>query len=176
MHAENPKFGRSRRVGAVIALAALTLLAPASFAQTPQADEAPHPVHIHSGTCAELGDVVVPLADVAAPAEEKLEGPATAHEVKVSQTIVDMPLQEIIDGGHAVNAHLSAEEIDVYIACGDVGGEVITDPSGRTELFFGLNEANDSGHTGVVRMGVGDDPNTTEVAVMLIEPEEMQAQ
>ncbi|MDQ2655709.1 MAG: hypothetical protein M3Z20_21995 [Chloroflexota bacterium] len=171
-------LGRPLRVGAMIGFATLALLAPASLAQTPvsetQAGEAPHPVHLHAGTCAELGEVVVPLMDVAAPDEAMLEGAATAQEVNLSQTNIDMPLQEIIDGGYAINVHKSAEEIDVYIACGDVGGAVIEDPSGRTELFFGLKELNDSGHYGVVRMGVGADANQTEVSVQLIEPDEMQ--
>jgi hypothetical protein len=170
--------GRSMRLGAVLACAALTLVVPVIHAQTPvsetQSGEAPHPAHIHAGTCAELGDVVAPLMDVAAPDEAMLEGAPTAHQVKLSQTNIDMPLQEIIDGGYAINVHKSAEEIDVYIACGDVGGAVIVDPSGRTELFIGLKELNDSGHTGVARLGVGAEPNQTEVSVMLIEPDEMQ--
>jgi hypothetical protein len=82
-----------------------------------------------------------------------------AHPVKVNQTHVDMLQQEIIDGGRAINVHLSAEAIDVYIACGVIGGYVVTDPAGRTELFVGLAELNDSGHTGVARPGAGDDPN-----------------
>ena len=41
-----------------------------------------------------------------------------------------MPLQEIIDGGHAINIHESAEAIDVYIACGDIGGTPETDEDG----------------------------------------------
>lgn len=178
MNAAFPTFGRSMRIGLMAAFAALILLVPASQAQTPvseaQTGEAPHPVHIHAGTCAELGEVVVPLMDVAAPPESTLEGPASAHQVKLSHTNIDTPLQEIIDGGHAINVHQSAEEIDTYIACGDVGGAVVTDPSGRTELFFALKELNDSGHTGVVRLGVGEDPNQTEVTVMLIEPDTMQ--
>ena len=163
---------RSTHLAAAMALAALALLVPVSSAQTPEAGPAGavHPVHIHSGTCAELGDVVVPLADVAAPAEEMLEGPATAHEVKVSQTIVDMPLQEIIDGGHAVNAHLSAEEIDVYIACGDIGGVITTDEGGRQEMMIGLAEMNDSGYTGTVWIGPSADGAQTEFSVILIEP------
>jgi hypothetical protein len=168
-------FGRSSRIAAVTALAALTLLVPGSVAQTPVADteaEA-HPAHIHSGTCDTLGDVVVPLTDVAHPAGEQV-GAESAHAVKTSMTVVDMPLQEIIDGGHAINVHESAEAIDVYIACGDIGGYVITDPAGRTELFVGLAELNDSGHTGVARLGVGEDPNQTEVSIFLIEPEKMQ--
>src|ERR687894_2400803 len=122
-------FGRSSRVAAVIALAALTLLVPGSVAQTPVADTAAeaHPAHIHSGTCDELGDVVYPLADVATQTGEEM-GAAGGHPVKVSEVNhVDVPLQEIIDGGHAINVHLSAEEIGTYIACGDIGGAVTTD-------------------------------------------------
>ncbi len=168
-------FGRSTRLGAVIALAAVTMLVPASLAQTPvsEADTAAeaHPVHIHSGTCETLGDVEAPLTDVTAPADATHEGPTSAHAIKTSETIVYMPLQEIIDGGHAINVHLSAEEIDTYIACGDIGGAVTTDEGGRTELIIGLGELNDSGHHGVVWLGA--DGEQTEVNVMLIEPDEM---
>jgi hypothetical protein len=171
-------LGRSSRLAAVIALAALTLLVPGSVAQTPvsEADTAAeaHPAHIHSGTCDQLGDVVIPLYDVAAPGDAMREGSEGAHPVKSSQIHVGMPLQEIIDGGHAINAHESAEAINVYIACGDIGGYVITDPAGNTELFVGLAELNDSGHTGVARLGIGDDPNQTEVSILLVEPDEMQ--
>ncbi len=161
----------------MIALAASIMLVPAGVAQTPvsevQGEEAPHPAHIHAGTCDQLGEVVLPVADVAVPADAMREGAETAHSVKISQSHVDMPLQELIDGGYAVNVHQSAEEIDVYIACGDIGGYVITDPAGRTELFIGLRELNESGHTGVARFGVGDDPNQTEVSIQLIEPDGM---
>jgi hypothetical protein len=169
-------LGRSLRVAAVTALAALTLLVPGSVAQTPvsEADtaEEAHPAHIHSGTCAELGDVVIPLENVAVPAGATHEGTEAAHDVKVSQTHVDMPLQEIIDGEHAINVHLSAEEIDVYIACGDIGGTLETDEDGRTYLFMGLPEQNDSGHTGIAWLG--DDGEETEVVISLIEPDELQ--
>jgi hypothetical protein len=166
-------FGRSSRIAAVTALAALTLLVPGSVAQTPVADteaEA-HPAHIHSGTCDTLGDVVVPLTDVTHPAGEQV-GAESAHAVKTSRTVVDMPLQEIIDGGHAINVHESAEAIDVYIACGDIGGTLETDEDGRTHLLIGLGELNDSGHTGTVWLG--DDGEETEVVITLIEPDEMQ--
>jgi hypothetical protein len=171
-------LGPSLRVAVVTALAALTLLVPTSLAQTPvsEADTAQeaHPAHIHSGTCDQLGDVVIPLEDVAVPADATHEGAASAHDVKISQTHVDMPLQDLLDGDYAINVHESADAIDVYIACGDIGGYVITDPAGRTELFVGLRELNDSGHTGVARLGIGEDPNQTEVSNLLIEPDEMQ--
>src|SRR5215207_2812049 len=130
-----PHLRRPSHIAAVTALAALALLVPAGLAQTPvseaQLGDGPHPAHIHSGTCDTLGDVVVPLTDVAAqdPGGETV-GPATAHAVKTSRTVVDMPLQEIIDGGHAINVHESAEAIDVYITCGDIGGTLETDEDG----------------------------------------------
>jgi hypothetical protein len=168
-------LGRSLHRGGVIAGVALTLLVPASLAQdeaTPadgvQVGDGPHPAHIHAGTCEELGDVVVPLTDVAdVAADAERAGPASALAVKSSVTVVEMPLEEIIDGGHAINAHLSAEEIDVYIACGDIGGAVITDEEGRQELRIGLGELNASGHFGIAELVA--DGEETEVAVHLVE-------
>src|ERR687894_2653316 len=169
-------FGRSSRVAAVIALAALTLLVPGSVAQTPVADTAAeaHPAHIHSGTCDQLGDVVYPLADVATPTGEEM-GAAGAHPVKVSEVNhVDVPLQEILDGGHAINVHLSAEEIGTYIACGNIGGIVHERENGEgMEITIALSELNDSGHVGIAWLG-DDGEGGTNVVVSLIEPEEMQ--
>jgi hypothetical protein len=167
-------IGRSPRLAAAIAVVALGLAVPVTFAQTPVADDMmeAHPAHIHSGTCAELGDVVVPLTDVMPAAEDaERRGAESAFAVKTSETIVDMPLDAIIDGGHAINVHLSAEEIGTYIACGDIGGVVTTDEGGRTGLVIALGELNDSGHHGVAWLGA--DGEQTEVAVILIEPEEM---
>ena len=169
--------GRSLWIGAVTTFAALSMLVPVSLAQTPESEagagDGPHPAHIHTGTCDEIGDVVAPLTDVADPTEgAERVGAESAHAVKTSMTTVDMPLQEIIDGGHAINVHESAEAIDVYIACGDIGGALVTDDDGRTHLLIGLGELNDSGHMGIAWLG--EDGDQTEVAVTLIEPDEMQ--
>src|SRR5215218_4244453 len=143
-------FGRSSRVAALIAVAALTLVVPAGRAQTPvsqtDTEAESHPAHIHSGTCDQLGDVVYPLADVTYPTGEQM-GAAGGHEVKLSEVNhVDAPLQEIIDGGHAINVHLSAEEIGTYIACGNIGGVVHDRENGEgQEIVIGLGELNDSG-------------------------------
>src|ERR671911_2846336 len=168
MNAFRRSFGRSLRLGSVAALAALTLLAPGLAAQDDEA--AVHPAHIHSGTCAELGDVVVPLTDIAHVAgDAETSGATSAIPVKGSVTVVDMPLQEIIDGGHAINVHLSADEIDTYIACGDIGGAVTTDEGEEEpEVIIGLGELNDSGHTGIAWLGAEGDQ--TRVAVHLVEP------
>jgi hypothetical protein len=156
---------------AVAALAVLTLLVPAGSAQTPEAEPAGavHPVHIHAGTCAELGEVVHPLVDLAVPAGEHI-GPESAVLVTLSENVIDVPLQEIVDGGHAINVHLSAEEIDTYIACGDIGGVLTTDAGGRQEMMIGLAETNDSGYAGTVWIGPSADGAQTEFSVILLEP------
>lgn len=159
--------------GVVLVFAALTLLVPVSSAQTPVSDtgDGPHPAHIHSGTCAELGDVVVPLSDVAAPEGEHL-GAASAIELKLGPNLIDMPLQELLAGDYAVNVHKSAEEIDVYIACGDIGGVITQGERGEDEIRFVLQELNDSGHSGVVFLGA-EEGDQTEVNIMLMEPDDM---
>jgi hypothetical protein len=66
---------------------------------------------------------------------------------------------------------LSADEIGVYIACGDIGGELVTDDDGERHLVIGLGELNDSGHSGIAWLG--DDGDQTEVVISLIEPDEL---
>ena len=65
----------------------------------------PQPIHIHEGTCGNLGAVVHPLPDIA--------GGKTAP-------VLDVSLAELRTGNFAINAHRSAEEIGVYVACGDI--------------------------------------------------------
>lgn len=169
----HPILRRSTQVATVTALAALTLLVPAGSAQTPVSEVgAVHPVHVHAGTCAELGEVVHPLADLAAPAGERT-GPESAVPVTLSENIIDAPLQEIIDGGHAINVHLSADAIDTYIACGDIGGVITTDAGGRQEMMIGLAEQNDSGYAGTAWLGPSADGTQTEISVILLEPAAM---
>lgn len=160
------KSRRSLRVGAVAAMAAFGMVAPLALAQTPMAGMVAHPGHIHSGTCAELGDVVVPLTDAAMP-EGEMMGPESALPLVTSQTVVDVPLADIISGGHAINFHESADAIDVYIACGDIGGAVTEGEEGEQQLTIALGELNDSGYYGIAWLGA--DGDQTEVAVSLFQ-------
>ena len=173
MNGSRRSFGRTLRFGSVVALGALTLLSPPAASQDDEAEV--HSAHIHTGTCAELGDVVAPLTDVAHIGDDaERTGADTSIPVKTSYTVVDLPLQEIIDGGHAINVHLSAEAIDVYIACGDIGGVVTIDEGEEeNELIIGLGELNDSGHTGIAWLAAEGD--TTRVRVSLVEPGSMAA-
>ena len=67
-----------------------------------------HPVHIHFGTCDNLGEIAAPLTDIDATG--------------MSETTVDLTLDELTSGEYAINAHESAANITNYVACGDITG------------------------------------------------------
>ncbi len=158
---------------------------------TAQGDMAmmPHPGHIHSGSCDQLGDVVFPLTNasmgmagmmggtMASPEGETMASPEmgmgemmgaeTATMVATSVTTVDAPLEDILADQHAINFHESEENIQNYIACGDVGGMIATGPGmeqGGT-LVVGLRELNGSGYAGIAVLEGMEDQ--TEVSVYL---------
>ena len=163
---------------AVAMLAAGFVLTPgAGLAQdaTPAMEGAmgPHPAHIHAGSCPEVGDVVHPLTDIThmdamgtpmAGTESDstpMAGGEMGEVVAMSSTDVEAPLEDILAAEHAINVHLSAEEIDTYIACGDITGE----PTDGT-LEITLDEQNDSGYQGTATLTDNGD-GTTTVDVML---------
>ncbi len=73
------------------------------------------PAHVHVGTCAEIGEVKWALSSV-------VDG--------MSTTTLEMSMQDLLlelaAGTLAVNVHKSADESDVYYACGDVMAENMT--------------------------------------------------
>ena len=66
---------------------------------------ADQPAHIHVGNCKHPGDVKIPLTDV-------------VHGMSV--TIVNKPISEVAVTGTSVNVHKSLQELNVYVACGDI--------------------------------------------------------
>lgn len=159
-------------IAAFVVVTGLTLVA-GSRGTSAHGDEAAHPAHIHSGTCATLGDVVFPLNnvggemmdDAGTPVVSTAAGPTSAIPVDVSVTTVAADLNTIISGGHAINIHESAENIGNYIACGDIGGNVM-----GSDLAIGLGELNDSGYSGAAWLHDNGDGSTT-VSVFLTEAE-----
>lgn len=146
-------------VALVVALATLSLLTIAPTARAQDGD-APHPAHIHSGTCDDLGDIVAPLGDVTELTAGESFGSAAAVLVKESETNVPLSLSDILAAPHAVNIHQSADAIQIYISCGDIGGRVVSG-----ELLIGLQEIDGSGHNGVAILRTVDE--TTDVTVYL---------
>jgi hypothetical protein len=159
-------------VGALIAVFALAMGAMVGFGgASAQETDGPHPAHIHSGSCAALGDVVFPLSDVGGsmmddggtPMAGTAMGSASAIPLKMSVTTVQADLNTILSGEHAINVHESAENIGNYVACGDIGGTV-----SDNSLVIGLGELNGSGHVGFAWLEDNGDGSTT-VAVILME-------
>ncbi len=140
-----------------------TMAAPAARAQS---DQTPHPVHIHAGSCDNLGDIVVPLTDIELNTAGEVFGAASAQPVEESVTDVELSLSDILASPHAVNVHESADAIQNYLACGDIGGRVVDG-----NLLIGLMEVNGSGYSGVAKFESVD--NATSVMLFLTSNEEV---
>jgi hypothetical protein len=141
--------------------------------------DTPHPAHIHSGSCAQLGDVVYPLTDVGAemaamgvagtPTSGDMMGTpemgdmgtamagGSAISVEMSTTVVQTTLADISTGDFAINVHESAENIGNYIACGDLG----TAGAMGSDLVVGLSTLNDSGYSGIATLHDNGDGSTS---------------
>jgi plastocyanin len=142
--------------------AAVLLLSLGALGARAQAErDAPHPAHIHSGSCADLGDIVYPLDDVALATAGEAFGAADAIPVEESETEIDASLSSMLAAPHAINIHQSADAIQIYIACGDIGGRVVDG-----DLVIGLSELSGSGHNGIAVLD-GSDEDETEVTVYL---------
>ena len=158
----------ARVAGSAIALLTLTVSTiPGASAQdaTPVALAVPpaRPAHIHSGNCVELGDVVVPLNDLTAPVGEALGQADASVPAESSFTNVPITFDAILAADHAINIHLSGEQIETYIACGDLGGFI--DANGS--LVVGLREETISGYTGIAFVSPGADGVSTDVSVFI---------
>jgi plastocyanin len=75
--------------------------------------DAPQPIHIHAGTCEDLGGV-----------EHALTTAASGFSV----TTVAESMSNLLGGGLAINLHKSGSETSVYVACGNLAsGEAKVD-------------------------------------------------
>ena len=134
-----------------------------------------HPVTINAGTCAELGEVVIPLGDagdhlpidgVASAGEA--QGSETAVQVDGSLTKVSLAFADLIGQPHAIALHASADDIDTVIACGDIGGKAM-----GTQFPVGLAQVDASGTWGVAILQDNGD-GTTEVGIYVVKDESVE--
>jgi hypothetical protein len=133
------------------------------------------PNHIHGGTCDDLDpNPVAPLND-ATPwindsddeTDNAAQGVLTAGHVFRGETDVEISLEDILAATHSINVHESAENIQNYIACGEIGG-VVVDDDGDDTLVVALRPLNDSGYFGLAFLTA--DGDNTNVKVWLAEP------
>jgi uncharacterized cupredoxin-like copper-binding protein len=152
--------------GAMAMMGLITAGGPAAVAQdaTPQAEQTqiPRPAHIHANDCANIGDIVAPLSDLTAPSGQRV-GVRRAFEAESSYTNVPLTLDQILASDHSLNVHMSADQMKVYIACGDLGGTLTPDGA----LIIGLAEQNNSGYTGIAYLSPGADGASTDVSVFI---------
>ena len=168
-----------RWVGFLLALGVLAVGSGFALGQsTPESGvELAHPAHIHSGTCATLGDVVHPLEKIRMPGLggtpiailEPIGSPSASSGVAPDKlgesfTLVEVPIDDILAGEHAINVHESDENIGNYIACGDVAGTV-TDGT----LTFDLEELNGSGYSGQATLLDNEDGTTTVLLTLMLD-------
>ena len=131
-----------------------------------------HPAHIHEGTCDDLNPAPLqPLSMVSVLMNDSDEegantpqGVLTASRVLLSSTEgVELSMEDILAGAHAINIHLSEAEIDTYIACGEIGGVTV-----EGDLYVGLRDVEGSGYSGVAWLS--EDGDNTNVDIFLTEP------
>ena len=142
---------------AVSLLVAFALFGISVGAGTAQEAVAPHPSHVHAGTCADLDpNPAYPLNDVTPVSPEARPG-----DVEVGHSTIDVTLEALLASPYALNVHASAEDVATYIACGDIAGPVVDGL-----LLIPLREQNDSGYAGIAALA-GNDAGGTNVSVYL---------
>jgi len=133
------------RIRSIIAIATLVfvtfgVLTSSAFAQSTTIER---PAELRSGTCANLGEVVVPLANlVFTPGEA--QGQVGATPVEQSGTVVPYGLDDLLAADHSVVV-LQSPQDTVFVACGEVGGAI--NPDGT--LAIGMRDMSGSGLSGV---------------------------
>ena len=71
-----------------------------------------NPTHIHQGTCSDLDpNPQFPLTNIVLPSST-LTG--------TSDTLVDVPLEDLLSSPHLILIHKSVKEIGTYLACGNI--------------------------------------------------------
>jgi len=182
-------MNRRYHIGSLIALSVVVGVGLGLQGTTAQDAADSHPAHIHNGSCAQLGDVVYPLTNVSAngmmvgmiamaatpssgmPAAmatpggltmSPATGATTAIPVETSQTLVDASLQDLLAKPYAINVHESQANIQNYIACGDIGGAMMTGSAMNQGgvLAIGLHELNNSGESGIALLRATDNNQT----------------
>ncbi len=72
--------------------------------------DATHQGHIHQGTCANLGSIVVPLDPIN----------VDAQSMGTSTTTVDVPIHTVANGQHLIAYHVTGGSPGAPVACGEV--------------------------------------------------------
>jgi hypothetical protein len=156
---------RHSRIGLLSLAVALTVLggllggAPVGLAQ--DAGSPPRPSHVHEGDCDEPGGVVQGLTPLTVPSGASA-GNSEAVLAEAAFSSIPLTVDDMLASDHSLKVHLSAQQIDVYLVCGDIGGALDADGA----LIVGLKEQDGSGYTGIAYL-VPNASGQTSVSVMI---------
>jgi hypothetical protein len=108
-----------------------------------------------------LGEVVQPLNSLTVPVGA-VSGNSDAVIAEAAFTSISQSLDELLVEDHALKVHLSADQIQTYLACGDIGGAADADGA----LIVGMKELDDSGYAGIAYLVPAAD-GSTSISVMI---------
>jgi hypothetical protein len=164
---------RNITLGALMA-GGLVISGPATGIAQDETVSNSHPAHVHAGTCDDLEpNPVVALNNVEPrqndpedeDANNDVQGVLTAPQMNWSRTdALEISWDDMLATSHSVNIHESEENIQNYIACGEIGG-ISVDGS----IVIALHPINDSGYSGIAIIREDGDDNT-DIEVYLAGP------
>jgi hypothetical protein len=143
---------------ALSAFGAIVLNGSPSLAQSASP---PRPSHVHEGDCDEPGGVVQGLTALTVPSGPTA-GNSDAVLAEAAFSSIPLSVDQMLATDHSLKVHLSADQIDVYLVCGDIGGALDADGA----LIVGLKEQDGSGYTGIAYL-VPNANGQTSVSVMI---------
>lgn len=129
-----------------------------------------HPANLHHGTCASPGETafsltavgIPPAAPVTPSAHLETIGAASAIPVSTSTTTVGASLSELTDNSYAIDIKKSSYDLDVDVACGDIGGQMVDG-----DLVVSLQQRHNAGDVGVLLLHPVD-AGRTRITIMMI--------
>lgn len=126
-----------------------------------QSASPPRPSHVHEGDCDEPGAIVQGLTALTVPTGPTA-GNSEAVLAEAAFSSIPLSVDQMLAADHSLKVHLSTDQIDTYLVCGDVGGALDADGA----LIVGLKEQDGSGYTGIAYL-VPDANGQTSVSVMI---------
>jgi plastocyanin len=139
---------------------------------------ATHPVQIHTGSCAALGEAMFPLSDVlpgGAVIDGKPDltsgavGAEEGEAVAISATTLDVTIAGLLSGPHAINVLKDGKD-DLAVACGNVSGRMIDG-----ELIVGLQQLNNSSDVGIAVLREDAERTTVSLYMLVVESQPVAA-
>jgi hypothetical protein len=136
-----------------------------------------HPAFIEAGNCGDLDanpvatlnnlELIGSSEEATDEEERQVEGTITAAPVLTSTSEeIEVAFDDLLETSHSVTVHLSQDDLQTYLACGEIGGVVDED-----QLVVALHAVDGSDYNGIAILAKDGDGNA-DVTVYLAGPSE----